>query len=240
MYLFKCICIGIVCIDIAAALNIRNRRGLFGPSVFENEKIALNPIGEIEYDYKEELDNDIPDVEEDLYTEDFYGDYDDTFVPPVPVTTPRNANPFGVAINFDDYKLSDIRNVEYEYDYDEYEDTEIETNEVGDGDADFSPDAINETENTLTPPRTVSQSHPRPHLNTNPHAPRFNPTQLQYMGMVNRPHKPGHQHKQKQPSRLRSGVRGLGSLSGLVTALQAKVELLLRAVTRKLRIPHIL
>ena len=175
--------------------------GLFGTSVFENEKIALNPIGEIEYDYTEELDNDIPDVEEDLYTEDFYGDYDDTFVPPVPVTTPRNANPFGVAINFDDYKLSDIRNVVYEYDYDEYEDTEIDTNEVGDGDADFSPDAITETENTLTPPRTVSQSDPRPHLNTNPHAPRFNPTQLQYMGMVNRPHKPGHQHKQKQPSR---------------------------------------
>ena len=140
-------------------------------------------------------------MEEDLYTEDFYGDYDDTFVPPVPVTTPRNANPFGVAINFDDYKLSDIRNVEYEYDYDEYEDTAIETNEVGDGDADVSPDAINETENTLTPPRTVSQSHPSPHLNTNPHDPRFNPTQLQYMGMVNRPHKPRHQHKQKQPSR---------------------------------------
>ena len=180
--------------------------GLFGTSVFENEKIALNPIGEIEYDYTEELDNDIPDVEEDLYTEDFYGDYDDTFVPPVPVTTPRNANPFGVAINFDDYKLSDIRNVEYEYDYDEYEDTEIETNEVGDEAADIvrdgvSPDAINETGNTPTPPRPVFQSQPRPQLKTKPQAPRFSPTQLQYMGMVNRPHKPRHQHRQKQPSR---------------------------------------
>ena len=40
--------------------------------------------------------------------------------------------------------------------------------------------------------------------------------------------------------RLRPGVRDLGPLSGLVTALQAKVELLLRAVTRKLRIPSIL
>ena len=40
--------------------------------------------------------------------------------------------------------------------------------------------------------------------------------------------------------RLRPGVRDLGPLSGLVTALQTKVELLLRAVTRKLRIPSIL
>ena len=103
-------------------------------------------------------------MEEDLYTEDFYGDYDDTFVPPEPVTTPRNANPFGVAINFDDYKLSDIRNVEYEYDYDEYEDTEIETNEVG-ADADVSPDAIKEPENTPTPPRPVSQPQPQEEQN---------------------------------------------------------------------------
>ena len=40
--------------------------------------------------------------------------------------------------------------------------------------------------------------------------------------------------------RLRPGVRDLGPLSGLVAALQTKVELLLRAVTRKLRIPSIL
>lgn len=99
--------------------------GLFGTSVFENETIRLNPIKDVEYDYSD-LDNEIPD---DVYTEDFYGDYDETFVPPPVVTPPPSNNPFGIDLNFDDYKLSDIRNIEYEYDYanyDEEEDNEIE------------------------------------------------------------------------------------------------------------------
>ena len=98
--------------------------GLFGTSVFENETIRLNPIKDVEYDYSD-LDNEIPD---DVYTEDFYGDYDETFVPPPVETPPPSNNPFGIDINFDDYKLSDIRNIEYEYDYSNYdeEDNEIE------------------------------------------------------------------------------------------------------------------
>ena len=46
---------------------------------------------------------------DDEYVEDFYGDYDETFVPPPVPTTPKTSNPFGVLINFDDYKLSDIK-----------------------------------------------------------------------------------------------------------------------------------
>ena len=69
----------------------------------------------------------------DLYTEDFYGDYDETFVPPPKVELPDDpsSNPFGVDINFEDYELSDIRNVEYEYDYGDYNEeyNEIDTEE---------------------------------------------------------------------------------------------------------------
>ena len=99
--------------------------GLFGDSVFENEKISLNPIRLKEYDYYD-LDNSLDEKEEDLYSENFYGDYDDSFVPPPVVPLKETSNPFGIDINFDDYKLSDIRNVEYEYDYDDYE----EENEI--------------------------------------------------------------------------------------------------------------
>ena len=99
--------------------------GLFGNSVFENENIALNPIGLKEYDYYD-LDNSLDEIEEDLYSENFYGDYDDTFVPPPVVPLKETSNPFGIDINFDDYKLSDIRNVEYEYDYDDYEEEKEE------------------------------------------------------------------------------------------------------------------
>ena len=75
------------------------------------------------------MDNSLDEKEEDLYSEDFYGDYDDTFVPPPVVALKETSNPFGIDINFDDYKLSDIRNVEYEYDYEDYEE-EIEENEI--------------------------------------------------------------------------------------------------------------
>jgi len=103
-----------------ASAGERGERGLFGNSVFENEEIALNPIREVEYDYYD-LDNALDGREEDLYSEDFYGDYDDSFVPPPVVALPETSNPFGIDINFDDYKLSDIRNIEYEYDYEDYE-----------------------------------------------------------------------------------------------------------------------
>ena len=100
-------------------LDIYWYSGLFGESVFENEKIALNPIGSKEYDYYD-LDNSLDEIEDDLYSENFYGDYDETFVPPPVVPLKETSNPFGIDINFDDYKLSDIRNVEYEYDYEDY------------------------------------------------------------------------------------------------------------------------
>ena len=81
-----------------------------------------------EYDYYD-VDNSLDEKEEDLYSEDYYGDYDDTFVPPPVVPLKKTNNPFGIDINFDDYKLSDIRNVEYEYDYEDYEE-ETEENEI--------------------------------------------------------------------------------------------------------------
>ena len=82
----------------------------------------------IEYDYDEEEE----DSANDLYTEYFYGDYDETFEPPPEKTVPvaSSSNPFGVDLNFDDYELSDIRNVEFEYDYDyDYTDNEVSTGE---------------------------------------------------------------------------------------------------------------
>lgn len=72
------------------------------------------------------MDNSLDEKEEDLYSEDYYGDYDDSFVPPPVVPLKETSNPFGIDINFDDYKLSDIRNVEYEYDYEEYEEDKEE------------------------------------------------------------------------------------------------------------------
>merc|ERR1712226_983705 len=108
--------------------NRQRREAIFGNSDFDESRIPLNGIKDIVYDY----DYDSYDsYEEDLYSEDFYGDYDQTFTPPPKSKLPvvASSNPFGVPdLNFDEYALSDIRNIEYDYDYDdEYNEVDVVT-----------------------------------------------------------------------------------------------------------------
>ena len=209
---------------------------MFGSSIFENETIKLNSIKDEEYDY-DELDNEILD---DVYSEDFYGDYDETFVPPPPAELPseESSNPFGMKINFDDYKLSNIRDVEYEYDYEDYdyvdenEENRIETKNKELDDANILKTDI-ETE--------METSKPTLHLkykilkNGKPGTvSHLSPTQLYFMGIWNQLPHYTQLKRQPIPKKVDRSI-----FDSMISKVQGKVDFLVKAVTKKWKLPNI-
>merc|ERR1712083_430267 len=102
------------------------RQGPFGASIFDNEEFELSPIGSVEYEYTEEdYEEEVFEDLDVLYSEDFYGDYEEEFIEPirneVDYDYDESAVPFGNSIfNLDDIEKSPIADVEYEYDYEDY------------------------------------------------------------------------------------------------------------------------
>ena len=183
-------------------------------SAFDESKIPLSGIKDIVYDYDS--------YEEDLYSEDFYGDYDETFTPPAKSDPPdaASSNPFGVDINFDDYALSDIRNIEYDYDYDD-EYNEIDVTPPADQDIKTNseeriPPFIHYKYKLLSPGKEYV---------------RFTATQLKYMGIQKQPRTPSRppRRPEKAPSPLHL----------LVSSLQNKLNFLVGVITRKVKLPKI-
>ena len=223
---------------------------VFGNSVFDDEEIALDPIGKIEYDYEEEysdLENEI--LEEDLYVEDFYGDYDETFVPPSTPAPSKSSNPFGIDINFDDYKLSDIRNIEYDYSdyYDEYNEVETEAEEVSEQIENNEKKpykvVVKNTENSFQPNlkyeyKILKQSN-RPNYHQSYPATYFSPTQLKYMGLPqHHPTRGPRPPPSKTPSAAPSPL-SINPLDTIINKFRGKVNFLVGAVTRRWQFPKV-
>ena len=144
-----------------------------------------------------------------------------TFIPP-PKTEPpdvASSNPFGVDINFDDYALSDIRNIEYEYDD---EDNDVDVVMV----SPEVPDTKIKLEETKPPVLHYKYKLFSPVKEYV----RFTPTQLKYMGIQKQPRPPSrHRRPKKVPS----------PLDLLVSSVQNKLNFLVGALTRKMKLPKI-
>ena len=200
---------------------------VFGVSVFDESTIPLNGIKDIVYDYYDSY-------EEDLYSEDFYGDYDETFSPPPEQEVPdvASSNPFGVDINFEDYALSDIRNIEYEYDYDDDYEDNVEYNEV-DVEPLSQPDPDLKIKLEETSPPVIHYKYKL--FSPGKEYVRLTPTQLKYMGMmgVQKPARPAsHQSHQRRPTTT-------SPLELLVSSVQNKLDFLLGLLTTKMKLPKI-
>ena len=200
---------------------------------------ALIPLNrsvyvELEYDYEDEQQDGL----NDLYSEYFYGDYDQSFDPPPPPTKTlqTSSNPFGVEINFDQYELSDIRNVEYDYDYD-YE------NEVSNGiDADDEKIIVEEP----TPPYKYKYKL----ISAPKESTRWTSTQMEYMGIQEqiKPHKIKYIGIQEQikphkavrrPQKVYRPPRPTNPLDQLANFFQTKVRSIVEVIRKQIRLPRV-
>ena len=191
----------------------------------------------IEYDYEEEEE----DSANDLYTEYFYGDYDETFEPPPEKTVPveSSSNPFGVDLNFDDYELSDIRNVVFEYDYDyDYDYTD---NEVSFGEDTTDEDMISDDDDEGKYKYKLIKGPTESIILT--------PTQLKYMGIqkenteyriktIQKQIKP--QMIVRRPLKISRPSRPASPLHQLVHFFQRKVDSITEAIRKQIRLPRLL
>ena len=198
----------------------------------------------IEYDYDEEEE----DSANDLYTEYFYGDYDETFEPPPEKTVPvaSSSNPFGVDLNFDDYELSDIRNVEFEYDYDyDYNDNEVST-----GDDSTDEDLISDYDDNDNDDDDDDEGKYKYKLIKGPtESIILTPTQLKYMGIqkentekriktIQKQVKP--QRIVRRPLKKSRPSRPTTPLHQLVHFFQRKVDSIAEAIRKQIRLPRVL
>ena len=184
----------------------------------------------IEYDYDEEEE----DSANDLYTEYFYGDYDETFEPPPEKTVPvaSSSNPFGVDLNFDDYELSDIRNVEFEYDYDyDYNDNEVSTgddstdedliSDYDDNDNDDDDDDDDEGKYKYKLIKGPTESI------------ILTPTQLKYMGIQK-------ENTEKRIKTIQKQVKPQRIVRRPLKKGKRKVDSIAEAIRKQIRLPRVL
>ena len=182
----------------------------------------------IEYDYDEEEE----DSANDLYTEYFYGDYDETFEPPPEKTVPvaSSSNPFGVDLNFDDYELSDIRNVEFEYDYDyDYNDNEVST-----GDDSTDEDLISDYDDNDNDDDDDDEGKYKYRLIKGPtESIILTPTQLKYMGIQK-------ENTEKRIKTIQKQVKPQRIVRRPLKKGKRKVDSIAEAIRKQIRLPRVL
>lgn len=122
-------------------------------------------------------------------------------------------------IDFDDYALSNIRNIEFEYEYDDYDE---EYNVI----EDLEDEDLKETQSPVYQYKYKLLSPPEQYS-------KFTPTQLKYLGVQK-------QHRPHTPVRTFKPSTAAEPLAMLVNTFQRKVNLLVRAITNAIRVPGII